>query len=451
MKRVLLISANRERFPEPVFPLGAAYVASSLQRTGMIVRIFDAGTPHLPFLPLVKELKTFHPDFVGLSIRNIDNASYPFTRYYVNGYASLADTIRRHSPVPVFIGGSAFSIFPHELLNILGADAGVAGDGEEGMVRLCKGQKDGSAEVQRHGSSELPISPSRLDDLAQVEFPKDIHKIFPSFHKYRTIGIQTARGCPRRCIYCTYPLLEGGKVRLRPPEAVADEIAFLYRRHGKQDFFIVDSSFSSDEQHMEKVCRSIISKHLPIRFSCYVSPGMTDPSILALLSEAGCVAVDFGTDSCSEGMLTSLRKGFSVKDIMRVSGACRRAGIDFCHSLIFGGPGETPETVDETVRRMDEIRPRAVVAMTGIRVYPGTEMERIALRDGIISPGEELLRPRFYFHGEDEGLLGRVYDHASARRNWFLPGQRDWSSALGPKLLRLFHRKGPLWRTLRKR
>ncbi len=450
MRRILLVSANREHFPEPVFPLGAAYVASALSRNGMDVRIFDAGTTHLPFLSLIKELKTFHPDIVGLSLRNIDNASYPFTRCYMNGYVSLMDTIRRYSSVPVFVGGSAFSIFPYELLSILGADAGVAGDGEEGMVRLCRGKKDESAEVERRGSSELSISQLRLDDLAQIEFPKDIHKIFPSFHKYRTIGIQTARGCPRRCVYCTYPLLEGGKMRLRPPEAVADEMAFLFRRQGKQDFFIVDSAFNADERHMEEVCRSIISRHLSIRFSCYVSPGMTDPSVLSLLSEAGCVAVDFGTDSCSEGMLKSLRKGFSVKDVMRVSEACRKAGIDFCHSLIFGGPGETPETVDETFRRMDEIRPRAVIAMTGIRIYPGTEIERIAMQDGVISPGEELLRPRFYFHGEDEGLPRRVCNYALSRRNWFLPGQRDWSSALGPKLLRFLHRKLPLWRTFRR-
>lgn len=434
MGRVLLISANREHFPEPVFPLGAAYVASALVRQGMRVRVFDAGASPFPLRSLHREIWALRPEFIGLSLRNIDNAAYPFTRYYVDGYVRLMRALRRDSSSPVLLGGSAFSIFPEELMQLLRADGGVVGDGEDGMVRLCKGE---------HG----PVLRGELPDLRDVGFPTGIDSLFPSFHKYRTIGIQTARGCPRRCVYCTYPVLEGGRIRPRPAGAVADEMAFLCRNHGKRDFFFVDSSFNADERHMEEVCRAVISKKMPIRFSCYLAPKMGDTSLFKLLSEAGCVAVDFGTDSCSEKMLGSLHKGFTVRDVREASDACRRAGIDFCHSLIFGGPGETPETVRETVKWMDEIRPKAVVAMTGIRIYPRTEMERIALREGVIVPGEGLLRPIFYFHGE--GLLQAIRDYASSRRNWFLPGGRDWSSALGPRLLRLFHRAGPLWRTFR--
>ena len=436
MGRVLLISANREQFPEPVFPLGAAYVASALVQQGMSVRVFDAGLSRFPHRSLGREIIAFHPEFIGLSLRNIDNAAYPCTRHYVEGYRKLAETVRSHSRAPLLLGGPAFSIFPAELMRLLGGDGGVVGDGEEGIVRFCSGERES-------------LRRADFPELHMVGFPRHIDTVFPHFRKYRTIGIQTARGCPHRCIYCTYPMLEGGRVRLRSPEAVVDEIAFLYRSHGRQDFFFVDSSFNADEHHMEKVCRVIISKKLPIRFSCYLAPKISDPSLFTLLSEAGCVAVDFGTDSCSEEMLKSLRKGFTVRDVVEASGACRRAAIDFCHSLIFGGPGETHGTVKETLQWMDEIGPKAVVAMTGIRIYPGTEMERIASREGLITPGEEMLRPRFYFHGKDEGLLQMIAGIAAARRNWFLPGGRDWSSAIGTRLLRLVHRVGPLWRTFK--
>ena len=77
-------------------------------------------------------------------------------------------------------------------------------------------------------------------------------------------------------------------------------------------------------------------------------------------------------------MLLSMNKGFIPEDIIKTSEACITEGIDFCHSLIFGGPCETRETIRETVRLMDEASPRAVVAMTGVRIYPGTEMEMIA-------------------------------------------------------------------------
>ena len=437
MRQVLLVSANREHFPEPVFPLGAAYVASALTQRGMSVRVFDAGLHRFPLRALQKEILTCQPTFIGLSLRNIDNASYPCIRYYVDGYRKIAETVRLHSRAPLFLGGPAFSIFPEELMRLLDADRGAVGDGEGGMFRLCSG-------------GEETLVRTELHQLGTVGFPRQIETIFPSFYKYRTIGIQTARGCPHRCIYCTYPLLEGKTMRLRPPEAVAEEISFLCRTHGKRDFFFVDSSFNADEHHMEDICRAIIAQQLPIRFSCYLAPKMKDLSLFRLLSEAGCVAVDFGTDSCSEEMLGSLRKSFTANDIQKVSEACRRAGLDFCHSLIFGGPGERPETVKETVMRMDEIQPRAVIAMTGIRVYPGTEIARLAAAQGLITPGEDMLKPRFYFHGEQYGLLRSIAGLAAERRNWFLPGERDWSSALGPRILRLFHRIGPLWRTFRR-
>ena len=125
-------------------------------------------------------------------------------------------------------------------------------------------------------------------------------------------------------------------------------------------------------------------------------PGISPPDLLlaypykdisrsSLLKRAGCVAVDFGTDAGSPDMLASMKKSFTVEDVRRSSLACRNAGIDSCHSLIFGGPGETPETIRESVRLMDEISPMAVIAMTGIRIYRETEIERIAQKEGFIS------------------------------------------------------------------
>ena len=436
--KVLLVSANRERFPEPVFPIGPAYTASALLREGWSVRIFDAGMAWNPGPSLRREIGEFRPDFVGVSLRNVDNAAYPHTRCYLPGYVRIVAEIRAFTAVPLLLGGSGFSIFPGELMELLRAEGGVTGDGEEGLPRLLRGEKG-------------PVVHGTLPDLSGVEFPRVSDGIPPSIDRYRTIGIQTARGCPRECAYCTYPSLEGSGMRFRPPEAVAADMEFLFRRHGKRDFFLVDSTFNADERHMAAVCRAILSAGVPARFSCYLQPGSSDPGLYRLLAEAGCVAVDFGTDTGSERMLESLRKGFTVDDIRAASEACRKAGIDFCHSLLFGGPGETEETIRETVRRMDEIGPKAVVAMAGIRIYPGTGIERIALEEGRIAAGESLLAPRFYFpEGDPDRLLRAVREAAAGRSHWFLPGRRDWSAAIAPRLLRLIPRAGPLWRNFRR-
>lgn len=436
--RVLLVSANRERFPEPVFPIGPAYTASALLREGWSVRLFDAGTARSPFPSLRREIGAFRPDVVGISLRNVDNAAYPRTRCYLPGHVRMVAEIRASAKVPLLLGGSGFSLFPGELTELLRAEGGVTGDGEEGLPRWLRGETE-------------PILHGWLPDLSSVEFPRTVEAVFPRFRRYRTIGVQTARGCPRECIYCTYPSLEGSGMRFRPPEAVAGDMEFLFRRHGKRDFFLVDSTFNADEGHMAAVCRAIRAAGIPARFSCYLQPRSSDPGLYRLLAEAGCVAVDFGTDTGSERMLVSLGKGFTVDDIRRASRACGQAGIDFCHSLLFGGPGETKETVRETVRRMDEVGPKAVVAMAGIRIYPGTGIERIARSEGRISPGDSLLAPRFYFPpGDPDRLLRAVGEAAAARSNWFLPGRRDWSGAITPRLLALVHRAGPLWRIFRR-
>ena len=105
--RVLLVSANREQFPEPVFPLGAAYVASALLREGSQVRVFDAGVTPFPLRSLRRALERFSPDLVGLSLRNVDNAAYPRSRCYLPGYVQIACEVRASSRASLVLGGSA--------------------------------------------------------------------------------------------------------------------------------------------------------------------------------------------------------------------------------------------------------------------------------------------------------------------------------------------------------
>ena len=437
MKRILLVSANREHFPSPVFPLSLAYIAGALERQGVAVRIFDAGLYRFPHRELRKELATFDPHAVGLSIRNIDNASYPSTQFYVPGHMSLVDTIRSRSSVPVILGGSGFSLFPGELMELARADAGVTGEGE--AETMCFLNDGGNG-----------IFPGKAVLPEEISFPSNMDKTFPRFRNYRTIGIQTARGCPSKCIYCTYPLIEGRRVRRRPPEAVAEEVAFLNRKFSRRDFFIVDSLFNSDEGHMCGVLEAIARRGLDTSLSCYMKPKVSDASVFDLLRRAGCVAVDFGTDSGSGKVLHSLRKGFGVDDVVNASQACRRAGVEFCHSLLFGAPGESSETIQETIELMDRLNPKAVIAMTGIRLYPGAELTSMALVEGRLPTAQSLLEPQFYFSDMEPPVLVReVGGRAAGRPNWFFPGLRNWSGALGPRLLRLIHRKGPLWLRLR--
>ena len=454
MTRVLIVVANREQFPEPAFPLGALYVAGALEAAGARARVFDAGLHRRPLFALRAELAAFRPGVVGLSLRNADNAAWPCTRTYAGWYARVADAVRAGAPgARVVLGGPAFSIFPRELCRVLLVRDGVVGDGEV-AARLLAEARASTDQGLPEGISERP-----LEDLSSVALPRDIAGLFPGAGRYRTAGVQTARGCPHRCVYCTYPRLEGAGLRRRPPAAVADEMERLRRELGATEQFIVDSSFNADEEHMTEICEELRRRRsrpgavlADVSFSCYLQPRARDLGVFGLLRAAGCTSVDFGVDSAAEELLPALGKSFTIADLRATTVAAKAVGLDVCHSLLFGGPGETPATVAETVRVTDELAPTAVVAMVGLRIYPGTELAVLARDAGLIGEREPLLAPRFYVAGELAGdpraswLFGQVRAAAGGRRSWFLPGARDWSAAWGPRLLRRLGKPGPLWR-----
>jgi radical SAM superfamily enzyme YgiQ (UPF0313 family) len=439
MRKVLLVSANREHFPSPAFPLGAAYMAGALERKGFSARLFDAGSVKDPLKALREVLDSFKPDTIGLSLRNVDNVSYPSVRSYAPWYIELAEVVRAYGPKRLLVGGSAFSIFPDELYVSLGADVGITGEGEAETARFMEGGEKGIFKGN-------PVAP---EDIA---LPDNLDEIFPQISEYKTIGIQTARGCPKKCIYCTYPLVEGRRLRPRPPEMVAEEISFLAKNFDKKDFYIVNSIFNADEEHMSRVLEAIASRDLEVSISCYIKPKVSHPSVFKLLKRAGCIAVDFGTDTGSESLLQSFRKDFNVDDIVHASEACGESGVEYCHSLLFGAPGENSDTISETFKLMDSLNAKAVVAMTGVRMYPGAEVTSIAQKQGHISPEQSLFEPCFYFSDmKPSSLVDEVTKRASERPSWFLPGRRDWSASISPFIMRLMRGKGPLWLRFKKK
>ena len=370
MQRVLIVVANREQFPEPAFPVGALYVAAAVEAAGGRARVFDAGLYRRPLAALRTELETWRPDAVGLSLRNADNAAWPYTRTYAGWYARVADTVRAAAPqARIVLGGPAFSIFPREIRRALRVRDGVVGDGEL-AARLLAGAR------LPEGIVDLP-----LEDPGGISLPVDLAGVFPGAGRYRTAGVQTARGCTHRCVYCTYPRLEGARLRRRTPEAVADEMERLRRDLGTTEQFVVDSSFNAEEGHMIAVCEQLLRRRggpdaplADVSFSCYLQPRVSDPDVFRLLRAAGCTSVDFGIDTAAEDVLPGFGKSFTLADLRASTAAAKAAGLDVCHSLLFGGPGETPATVAETVRVTDEVAPTAVVAMIGLRIYPETDL-----------------------------------------------------------------------------
>lgn len=262
-------------------------------------------------------------------------------------------------------------------------------------------------------------------------------------------NLQTRRGCPFSCIYCTYPLLEGSRVRLRPIEDIIVELGELVDRFGVSYVYFVDDIFNYPPEFAEALCRAIVAAGIRVNWSAFINPAFMTRSLLEVMVAAGCDAVEFGTDSGSPAMLKALGKSFGVEEVRSSSRLCRELAVDFAHYILFGGPGESRETVEETFLLMDEVGPTAVIAMTGIRIYPGTPLHRRALDEGVIAPETSLLEPVFYISPEvGENLCEMVTSQALLRKNWAVPGLQINMSDAMLEALRHFPVRGPLWKLM---
>ncbi len=449
--KVLLISANRERDPYPVFPIGLASLAGPLKAAGHLLAALDLCFEADPSQAISSALAEHQPDAVVISLRNLDNVTWPGSRSYLDGVRDIVALCQARAVT--IIGGSGFSLMPVEVLAAVGADYGVAAEGEEVVPRLLACLESGGdaallpGVVLRGRADFIPPLP-----VGAIGTPD--RTLFDVARYYREGGmanLQTKRGCPFGCIYCTYPLLEGRCMRLRPIAEIIAEIRTLVDDYGVSYLYFVDDIFNYPPDFAEELCRTMVAERLPVNWSAFINPDFITPRLLQAMQDAGCDAVEFGSDSGSARMLKALGKSFTVDSIRESSRLCHEMGMDFAHYILFGGPGETRETVLETFALMDEVDPTAVITMTGIRIYPGTAMEQVALKDGIIAGGESLLEPLFYISPAiRDGLCDLVTQEAMKRRTWIVPSLEVNISSAMLDALRMFPVKGPLWKLMKR-
>jgi radical SAM superfamily enzyme YgiQ (UPF0313 family) len=447
--KILLISVNRERMPFPVFPLGLAYIAKVLREENHQIEVMDLCFSQEVSVDLHNTLHRFRPDLTGISLRNLDNLTYPTSISYLKEVEEVVGICRQLPSSRLVIGGSGYSLAPQELLQHLNVDFGIVGEGEEIFLQLVRSLEKGD-----------PISPSPYLLIKEKPFPPLIEeaRVFPiqspdrslfETHRYLEEGgmgnIQTKRGCPFSCIYCTYPLLEGKKIRLRKTEEVVEEIQHLVEE-GVDYIYFVDDIFNYPPSYAEALCREMVRRKFEVKWSTFVNPGFLNETLLQWMKEAGCVGIEFGTDSGSPRMLENYRKSFTQEDIIQSSKICSKLMVNHCHYLLFGGPGEDEETIEESFHLMDQLDPTAIIAMLGIRIYPGTEMERISLSQGILHQDSNLIYPHFYISPTlGERLSEIIQEKALARKRWIVPGLEINITQNLIEQIRRFRIRGPLW------
>ncbi len=421
--RVLMISGNREDVDIRVPALGLACVAAAAENAGHETRLLDLMTTESPREAVAECIRQFQPQTIGLSVRNIDDQRMRNTRFLLDQAGDAVTWCRESTDAPIVLGGAGFSILPQPILDYLGAEMGIQGEGEavfpELLKRIDKGED--ATDIPGVFQKGKPAPIKRLFTKGLDAFPLPDPSLLArslTGAKDAPVPVQTRRGCPLSCSYCSTPTIEGKLVRWRSPETI---VAWMSRwvEEGFRYFYFVDNTFNLPPAYARQLCTRILEAGLEITWRCILFPGGLDERVIEMMARAGCKEVSLGFESGSENILQGMRKPFAQREIIAASQSLRRFGIRTMGFLLLGGPGETKESVRQSLMFAESLNLDSMKLSVGIRIYPHTEVARLALQENLITSEQDLLSPRFYVaNGLQDWIYETVSDCIADKPNW---------------------------------
>jgi len=409
-RRALLVNPNQMK--PPVAPIALDYLAHALRLNGFNTDVIDlCFATDIP-CEIEGYLSRNEVVAIAVTLRNADDTFFITQDFCIDRYKNIVDILKDKTTAPIILGGSGFSIMPGAILDYYGLNLGIWGEGEYSLPLLVERISANADYTDVPGlvyrtRDGFQTNPARYMYLNHATAPER-----SAIDNYRYFieggmgGVETKRGCPGQCIYCVDPTGKGKAVRLRSPHSVADEIESLLEI-GIDHLHFCDSEFNIPVQHAQDVCRELASRRLgdKVRWYTYASPAGFTRELAYLMRRAGCAGINFGVDSGCNQILKRLGRDFSVEDIVQTADACRKENIVFMYDLLLGGPGETRQTLEETIEIMKRLSPDRVGASLGIRVFPGTPLAAMLNREGPLADNLNL-------HGSvsgNEGFFAPVY------------------------------------------
>jgi anaerobic magnesium-protoporphyrin IX monomethyl ester cyclase len=377
-RRVLFLNANETMRPYRVAPLGLAFVASATQAAGHDVRFVDFPETRGERRAYRCLIADWQPHYLAIGIRNLDNSDFHAFESYLHQPSQLVREARTAWPgIRVLLGGPAATVDPDLVLEQVQPDHIVLGEGEESLPEVIRRLESGEQLPGVISAVESKDTPFRVADVTSLPAPRLyqwVKNLRPYLRGDAGYPLQTKRGCPLKCSYCTYGRIEGTRYRFLDAGAIAEEVEGAMER-GIRDFEFVDSTFNLPPHHAMRVIEALKVRGL---FANYVGTGL-NPSklpneLLAAMREIGFRSVILTAESASDTMLASYQKNYHRSRLYEAADLLEKNDIIGLWVFLIGGPGESAETVEETLSFIDERihPPQAVYITSGIRVYPGS-------------------------------------------------------------------------------
>ena len=370
-------------------PLGLGYIAAALENQGVDVRILDANAERLSSEQTVDRIIANPAKILGITgVTTIMPIVF-----------KIAGLVKARSDKIIIAGGPHVTFTSERTLReCRSIDIVVRNEGEETMAELSPlllGGKDISrvAGITFRGRERIVHNPDRglIKDISAIAFPArhllPLEKYHPSSlfnsgvkgKEYATII--SARGCPNRCIFCSSSHF-WKKLRQRSPEDVIAEIKYLLETYNVKQIDFLDDTVTFPVSRLTEICDLMIRNKLRVKWSCYSRADTLTEEAVKKMKRSGCFAVQFGIESGNRQILKTIRKNITLEQVRNSVRLVKRYGLKVMGDFMIGLPGDTEETVQETIEFAQELGLNlAFFSVT--TPFPGTKLYADAINAGV--------------------------------------------------------------------
>ena len=360
-------------------PLNLAMIATLARQAGWEAQIIDAEVEQLDFPQVLRRVQEFNPDLIGMT------ATTPF----FHRVEETARQFKQHLKTPIIVGGQHVSILAEKTFSDC-LDYLFLGECEltlkEFLDKFSRGEPVGGVPgiMAREGGQVVrgPEAP-RLADLDAAPLPArdllrtDLYFAGTPRGRKNYTSFQMTRGCPFRCVYCANDLY-GKRIRRRGLANVFQELEWIVNDLGIRHVFFIDDTLTLDRKYILDFCDEVQKRSLRFTFEGSTRANCWDEELATRLKACGLVRISFGLETAVPEILKLIQKDVALESYVAANRINNRLGIETINSVMLGLPGDTRDTIKQTVDFL--CRARDIHHTTyGIAIpYPGTELYRMA-------------------------------------------------------------------------
>jgi anaerobic magnesium-protoporphyrin IX monomethyl ester cyclase len=405
--RVALISPKWNRKANDYPPLGLGYLAAVLEHAHHEVKIFDFSLdPHSPLEGDVQRVRDFDPQMVGITA---------MTSVY-HSALETATLLKAYLGRPIVIGGPHATMCPERILTESPViDYVVRGEGEETILELVEalGGSRGLGSVKGltyRLRGEIVSSPDRelIADLDALPFPArhlfDMQRYglrAPDGQPMATV--LSSRGCPYNCSYC-FKGIVGRTYRQRSPDNIIAELRQLMGEYGVRNFYFIDDLFTIDSRRLQAITTELINQKLDVRWQCLGRVDRVNAEILCQMYAAGCRRIHYGIESGNQEVLQRISKGIKLEQVRQAVRWAKEAGIEVKGYFMLGLPGDTEETMQQTIDLAVELdMDEGMFSLT--TPFPGTRLwDELVKKKPETEYNQDFSRAYYYASPDEQAL-----------------------------------------------